>query len=275
MTSLIRIPFASSGDKTAVPETDAGGSVNMTQGYGQAYALDPATDPSAKRIEREKMNGLFNFITSAIAEIQASGCVPFITADDNGGAAYSYNKRAMTILDGVVYQSLTNGNVTTPLGASWATLANLSNALSRSNPFGDIKSDGTVDTAFANLGLGSGAKLSAAVAVTATSGRISIPAFVGGVERVITLQWVSGFQANSSGVATVTLPLAFPNALLYANAIDSGAASNSWNGSSGTTWGVDLSGSSKTTVVARVIRTTNGTTWSAMAAAGRIFSIGY
>ncbi|HAW0896341.1 TPA: hypothetical protein JLK53_004058 [Escherichia coli] len=155
MTSLIRIPFAESGDKTAVPETDAGGGVNMTQGYGQAYALDPATDPSAKRIEREKMNGLFNLITSAIAEIQASGCVPFITSDDNGGAAYPYGKGAMAILDGVVYQSLEDSNTTTPPGAKWSTLANLKNALSRSNPFGDIASDGqeAIAMALANLRL--------------------------------------------------------------------------------------------------------------------------
>ena len=51
MTSLIKVPFASSGDKTAVPDIDSTGAVNMTQGYGQAYSLDPVTDPSAKRIE--------------------------------------------------------------------------------------------------------------------------------------------------------------------------------------------------------------------------------
>ncbi|MDM1674016.1 phage tail protein, partial [Escherichia coli] len=82
MTSLIKVPFASSGDKTAVPNTDSGGGVNMTQGYGQAYSLDPATDPSAKRIERDKMNWLFNLITTAINEIQNSGITPFITSDD-------------------------------------------------------------------------------------------------------------------------------------------------------------------------------------------------
>ncbi|HBI08882.1 MAG TPA: phage tail protein, partial [Franconibacter pulveris] len=106
MTSLIKVPFASSGDKTAVPETDASGGVNMTQGYGQAYSLDPATDPSAKRIERDKMNWLFNLITSAVNEIQATGVAPFITSEDNGGSPFLYGKGAMVSLAGVVYQSL-------------------------------------------------------------------------------------------------------------------------------------------------------------------------
>lgn len=122
MTSFIKVPFASSGDKVAVPDTDAGGGVNMTQGYGQAYSLDPATDPSAKRIERDKMNWLFNRITQAINEIQSGGVAPFITSADNGGSAFSYGKGALVSLGGVVYQSLVANNTATPPGANWAAL---------------------------------------------------------------------------------------------------------------------------------------------------------
>ncbi|EPK3140374.1 phage tail protein, partial [Enterobacter cloacae] len=67
-----------------------------------------------------------------------------------------------------------------------------------------------------NLNLGEGSKLGAAVAVTSTSGRISIPTLVGGIERNIIIQWVTGLASSSAGVATVSLPLAFPNALLFA-----------------------------------------------------------
>lgn len=122
MTSFIKVPFASSGDKAAVPDTDAGGGVNMTQGYGQAYSLDPATDPSAKRIERDKMNWLFNRITQAINEIQSSGVATFIANTDNGGSAFSYGKGALVSLGGVVYQSLTAANNTIPPSASWEAL---------------------------------------------------------------------------------------------------------------------------------------------------------
>lgn len=122
MTSLIKVPFASSGDKTAVPDTDATGAVNMTQGYGLAYSLDPATDPSAKRIERDKMNWLFNRITQAINEIQVSGVTPFITSADNGGSPFSYGKGAIVSLSGAVYQSLVANNTTTPPGANWSLI---------------------------------------------------------------------------------------------------------------------------------------------------------
>jgi len=155
MTSLIKIPFADSEDKTAVPVTDAGGGVNMTQGYGQAYSLDPATDPSAKRIKRLLMNGLFNLITKAIQEIQISGVAPFITTDDNGGSPYSYAKGAIVSLGGSVYQSLTTGNTSTPPGVNWTELRNTANCLQRTNSFGDIKLDGAsaIAAALFNPGL--------------------------------------------------------------------------------------------------------------------------
>ena len=125
------------------------------------------------------------------------------------------------------------------------------------------------------LGLGEAAKLGAAVGVTGNTGRILIPALIGGVEQNIIFQWVSGFLSDSTGVATVTLPMAFPNALLHATAIDSGASANSWNGSAGTTWGFDIGGSTRATVKLRVLRTTNGTSWAGASAAGCLFAIGY
>ena len=128
---------------------------------------------------------------------------------------------------------------------------------------------------FLNVGLGEAAKLGAAVGVTGNTGRILIPALIGGVEQNIIFQWVSGFLSDSTGVATVTLPMAFPNALLHATAIDSGASASSWNGSAGTTWGFDIGGSTRTTVKVRVLRTTNGTSWAGASAAGCLFAIGY
>ncbi|HFE3586619.1 TPA: phage tail protein [Escherichia coli] len=125
------------------------------------------------------------------------------------------------------------------------------------------------------LGLGEAAKLGAAVGVTGNTGRILIPALIGGVEQNIIFQWVSGFLSDSTGVATVTLPMAFPNALFHATAIDSGASASSWNGSAGTTWGFDIGGSTRTTVKVRVLRTTNGTSWVGTSAAGSLFAIGY
>lgn len=125
MTSLIRIPFADSGDKAVVPENDAGGGVNMTQGYGQAYSLDPATDPSAKRIERDLMNGLFYMITKAIQELQINGIAPYISSADNGGSAFAYGLGAVVLYNGVAYQSLKSSNIDLPtVATSWAQVMN-------------------------------------------------------------------------------------------------------------------------------------------------------
>lgn len=129
MTTLIKVPFASSGDKATVPVTDSTGGVNWTQGYGPDYSKDPLTDASAKRIEREEFNGLLNSLSTAINEIQVNGVAPFITAADNGGSAFAYGKGAIVIYDGVVYQSLKTGNVSLPtVLADWAPVPNLNMA---------------------------------------------------------------------------------------------------------------------------------------------------
>lgn len=83
--------------------------------------------------------------------------------------------------------------------------------LSRKNPFGDIKSDGTVKTALENLGLGEGAKLGAAVCVTGSTGYMTIPAMVAGKERVIILQWFGAATTDYVTPVTANFPIAFPN----------------------------------------------------------------
>lgn len=123
MTELIKIPFASSGDKSAVPDTDASGGVNWTQGYGPAYSKDPATDPSAKRIEREEFNGLINKLSKAISEIQINGVAPFITAADNGGSAFNYSAGAIVFYNKGLWTSLVDNNNTVPVeGTNWTQI---------------------------------------------------------------------------------------------------------------------------------------------------------
>ena len=87
--------------------------------------------------------------------------------------------------------------------------------LSRKNPFGDIKSDGTVQTALENLGLGEGAKLNAATATLGRTGFIAIPVMIGGIEQSVILQWGwNAAKASASGGDgnTVVFPVAFNNA---------------------------------------------------------------
>lgn len=123
MTTLIKVPFAQSGDKTAVPITDPAGGVNWTQGYGSAYAKDPATDPSAKRIERELMNGLFNQISTAVSEIQTGGFSPYISAADNGGSPVAYPLGACVMFNNIPWQNLKANNTGEPsIANSWVAM---------------------------------------------------------------------------------------------------------------------------------------------------------
>ncbi len=93
--------------------------------------------------------------------------------------------------------------------------------LSRKNPFGDIKSDGTVKTALENLGLGEAAKMPAATALASSAGNITIPVLIGGVQRTALLQWkmVSVPQSTDGNMVVVddSWPVAFPNACLSIN----------------------------------------------------------
>ena len=114
MDKFFKVPFATSGDKTAVPDAvDANGNVSYTQGYSFDYQRQK-TDPAAKNIERDKMNAVFNDITKAIAELQKQGVPDYITSTLNGGMAYSYSINALVRYNNVLYVSLADANTALP-----------------------------------------------------------------------------------------------------------------------------------------------------------------
>lgn len=123
MLKFFRIPFATSGDRTAVPDpVDTNGFVSYTAGYGFDYQRQK-TDPAAKNIERDKMNEIFFDITTALAELQGQGVPDFITTALNGGTAYSYAQYAIVRYSGDLYISLVNTNTALPSDATkWALL---------------------------------------------------------------------------------------------------------------------------------------------------------
>lgn len=118
MTKIFKIPFATQGDRTVVPdEVQADGSLSYTQGYGYDYERDQATDPAAKDIEREKMNGIFHDITGAVGEIQAFG-MP-VWAEE--GKPYAI--RSIVYHNKKVWQSKIENNKTEPAaGTAWSEL---------------------------------------------------------------------------------------------------------------------------------------------------------
>lgn len=123
MLKFFRLPFATTGDKTAVPDAvDANGNVTYAQGYGFDYQRQK-TDPAAKQIERDKMNQIFFDVTNAIAELQGQGVPDFITSALNGGTAYSYGQNAVVRYSGELYVSLVAANTALPSDTTkWALL---------------------------------------------------------------------------------------------------------------------------------------------------------
>ena len=123
MLKFFRLPFATTGDKTAVPDAvDTNGNVSYSQGYGFDYQRQK-TDPAAKNIERDKMNQIFFDVTTAVAELQANGIPDFITTALNGGTAYSYAQYAVVKYSGDLYISLVAANTALPSDATkWALL---------------------------------------------------------------------------------------------------------------------------------------------------------
>lgn len=121
MLKFFRIPFGNTGDRAAIPDAiDASGFVSYTQGYGFDYQRQK-TDPAAKNIERDKANQLYFDITTAIAELQATGAPDFITTALNGGTPYAYDVNAVCRYNGVVYVSRKTNNTSLPsVAADWS-----------------------------------------------------------------------------------------------------------------------------------------------------------
>lgn len=145
MLKFFRIPFATTGDKTAVPDdVDVDGNVSYSQGYGFDYQRQK-TDPAAKNIERDKANQIYFDLTTAIAELQSQGIPDFIDSTLNGGSPYEYAANAVVRwTDNDLYVSLEAANTTDPSDATkWAKLPTA--ARIQSAAFTSAAAGGTVD----------------------------------------------------------------------------------------------------------------------------------
>ena len=126
--AYFRTPFANSGDKAAIPnDAQVDNTVSFEQGYTPQYGLDVNTEPTARRIERNKHNQLMNLITTALQQYQQFSIPDFITSADNGGSAFSYALGSVVRYDpggGVrIYQSTSNANTALPtVLANWVDI---------------------------------------------------------------------------------------------------------------------------------------------------------
>jgi len=112
----LRVPFASSGDRTVIPEaTQPDGSVSYTEGFGFDYQREQGVDPNAKDVPRDQTNDLFYQIMVAVKQYQETGFPPWITAAENAGVSFPYAKNVVVLYsDGSLYQSLVDANTATP-----------------------------------------------------------------------------------------------------------------------------------------------------------------
>ncbi|HCU6511518.1 TPA: hypothetical protein OU297_000140 [Escherichia coli] len=90
--------------------------------------------------------------------------------------------------------------------------------LSRKNPFGDIKSDGTVKTALENLGLGDISVAGVATGSMGETGYAIFPMMIGGTRKTFIMQWGTLTLLRSGGTVDINLPIAFPTMVMQAYA---------------------------------------------------------
>ncbi|NWO81148.1 hypothetical protein GY983_20890 [Escherichia coli] len=139
--------------------------------------------------------------------------------------------------------------------------------LSRKNPFGDIKSDGTVKTALENLGLGEAAKRNVG------TGENQVPDMnsfgnsltANGYQKLpggMIIQWGSfsvSPTGGSVGTVDITLPVAFPAACRSVNALIS------TNDPSARSVGFDIGSTNRTKIrFTYTSATTNSIYWMAV-----------
>lgn len=113
-------PFAEAGDRTTMPDGPVGTDSNYQTGYTAQYEEDPVVNPStAKFVERDKSNQLYNDITANIKEWQEHVYPAFITSAVNGGVPFAYKKNSIVNYLGVDYASNVDGNEDVPPSSKW------------------------------------------------------------------------------------------------------------------------------------------------------------
>ena len=113
-------PFAEAGDRATMPDVPVGTDSNYRTGYPSQYEEDPVVNPStAKFVERDKSNQLYNDITANIKEWQEHVYPEFITPAVNGGVPFPYKKGSIVTDLGVDYLSLVDGNEDPTTSEKW------------------------------------------------------------------------------------------------------------------------------------------------------------
>ena len=133
------IPFAATGDKTAVPNTlQPDGTVSYAQGFGPDYELDKTLDPvNAKDVPRDQTNQIYFDLTDAVGEQQLYG-VALWGADR---APYPLNARAYH--NDKLWRSSVINNSGEPGVSGWEDVSVLSDTVNA--PIATVAAAGTIN----------------------------------------------------------------------------------------------------------------------------------
>jgi len=135
MAKYIDIPFATNGNKTAIPDTTTDGTVNYNDGFGADYAKPIGTDPSAKSVDRETINQALYDYGSAIQQLQENGFYTWQSTKAGGydiGAAVSYS--------GANYINTVAGNTNAPDVSGWTQIIDKAQ-ITGSTPLAGLNAD--------------------------------------------------------------------------------------------------------------------------------------
>lgn len=129
---FFRIPWANTGDKTAIPDdTQPDGKVSYSEGFGPDYQKDQTVDPTADDVPRPETNELYAQLTENIQQWQTLGVYDFITPAMNDGVPFPYDKWATVVLGGEIFQSIIDANITSPPDSSWFNVSQLTSAITQ------------------------------------------------------------------------------------------------------------------------------------------------
>lgn len=138
-------PFADTGNVSQVPQTDASGFVNYTDGYTSAYEISlNANNPLAKAVERPIQNYLFRMLSQNVIAFQRQGFPAWIPPVA-GFAGYDNGAFVLRGRDApnpaLLFRSLIDANLTDPINSpqAWELQPTVADTVGRiSLPLGGI-----------------------------------------------------------------------------------------------------------------------------------------